>query len=555
LLGFVLIAALWLGYIFVTKQMEPEKKPAKAVRQVEAEKKKDVPSKPVKDLKVKLDPVQAGEEKVVTAGTRIYDVTFTTKGAAIKNLFYKEKKINLTINTSSLPDPQKKAVPDAITPLDFAIHFNEAEFLKGSDLGNVNWILSVESPGKYRFSTKLTINGIPVQIEKTYVLSEKDYFIKLEYKIRNLGKDSLTFKDEGIIFSPGTILGPELDFTNVYNKITSIYSSGGSYQQSEKGGFFSKGGDAKKESGKIDWVGLMSRYALVIMLPEGFSGTEMIHDNRENSLNRTGIIIKTPALKAGETITKSFKAYLGEKDKTKLLGVDKSLGDASDVSKWIEPIRWFVLWTLLGINKVVNNIGWALVIFSLLTKIVFMPLTIKSNQSMKRMQQLTPKLNELKAKYKDKPDIMQKEMMSLYKEHKVNPLGGCFPLLLQMPFFFALYSALINSIDLWHAPFIFWIKDLSMPDTVMNIPLFGTIYNLNILPLLMTATTFLQQKLSSVDTGSQQQKMMLYTMPLIFIFIFWNMPSGLVLYWTLQNVFQILHQLIINKRSEVKEAQ
>jgi len=144
---------------------------------------------------------------------------------------------------------------------------------------------------------------------------------------------------------------------------------------------------------------------------------------------------------------------------------------------------------------------------------------------------------------------MQKEMMKLYKENKVNPMGGCFPLLLQMPFFFALYSALIDSIDLWRAPFILWMKDLSMPDTVLTVSGF----DLNILPIVMTATTFVQQKLSTVDTGGQQ-KMLMMMMPLMFIFIFWSMPSGLVLYWALQNIFQIAHQLFINYRSKEEKA-
>ena len=207
-----------------------------------------------------------------------------------------------------------------------------------------------------------------------------------------------------------------------------------------------------------------------------------------------------------------------------------------------------MIWCLLAINKYIGNLGWSLVLFSLLSKIVFMPLTIKSNESMKKMQQLTPKLNEIKAKYKDKPDLMQKEMMKLYRENKVNPMGGCFPLLLQMPFFFALYSALINSIDLWNAPFIFWMKDLSMPDTVATVAGFS----LNILPIIMTGTTFLQQKLSTVEAAGQQKALMMI-MPLMFIFIFWNMPSGLVLYWALQNVFQIMHQLFINYRAKAKK--
>jgi len=315
-------------------------------------------------------------------------------------------------------------------------------------------------------------------------------------------------------------------------------------------GSSSNGEPLKKETGKINWAGVMSRYFLLIMIPEDSAGKSVVHDNRKQTGFRTGMYIDMGALAPGKEIKKSFKIYLGEKDKKNLAATDKSIIDAADVSKLIEPIRDFVIWCLMSINRLVGNLGWALVIFSIITKVVFMPLTIKSTESMKKMQQLTPMLNELKVKYKDKPDQMQKEMMKLYKENKVNPMGGCFPLLLQMPFFFALYSALIDSIDLWHAPFILWMKDLSMPDTVLSISGF----DLNILPILMTASTFFQQKLTTVDTGGQQ-KIMMMMMPLVFIFIFWSMPSGLVLYWALQNIFQIAQQLFINYRSKGKKSE
>ena len=288
-----------------------------------------------------------------------------------------------------------------------------------------------------------------------------------------------------------------------------MYSLDDDFETTKKGGgFLSKGGTLNKKDGKIGWSGIASRYFLVIMIPQGFTGTGVVSDNREKTGFRTGMYARIGEIKAGETVEKKFKVYLGERDKKKLGSVDPSIVDAADVSKWIEPIRFFVIWCLMGINKFIGNLGWSLVIFSIITKIAFMPLTIKSTESMKRMQMLTPKLNELKVKYKDKPDMLQKEMMKLYKDNKVNPMGGCLPILLQMPFFFALYSALINSLDLWQAPFIFWIKDLSMPDTVLTVSGF----DLNILPLIMTATTFLQQKLTTVDTG-QQQKIMMMVMP------------------------------------------
>jgi YidC/Oxa1 family membrane protein insertase len=139
--------------------------------------------------------------------------------------------------------------------------------------------------------------------------------------------------------------------------------------------------------------------------------------------------------------------------------------------------------------------------------------------------------------------------MALYKTNEIKPLMGCLPLLLQMPFFFALYSALANSVDLWNAPFIFWMKDLSMPDTIATLSGF----NVNILPIIMTVSTFFQTKLSTVDTGqTKQQKMLMMAMPVFFIFIFWTMPSGLVLYWIMQNILQIANQLIVNKFGKVK---
>jgi YidC/Oxa1 family membrane protein insertase len=316
-------------------------------------------------------------------------------------------------------------------------------------------------------------------------------------------------------------------------------------EESKGGGFFSKRESLVTEKGPVNWFGIMSRYFLVIMMPKEEKGSGVIFDNRENEGYRIASRFPLPKIDPGSREVRSFTVYIGEKKKESLVAVDETMKKASDINLFIEPIRWFVLWSLKKINILFGNMGWSLVFFSLLTKLVFLPLTRKSTESMKKMQELNPQLTKIKEKYKDKPDVMQQKMMELYKENKVNPMGGCCPLLLQMPFFLALYSALINSIDLWNAPFILWMQDLSMPDTVATVAGF----NINILPLVMTISTILQQKLTTVDTG-QQQKMMMYMLPLILIFIFWTMPSGLVLYWTLQNLFQVLHQVIINFRSK-----
>ncbi|MBN2078257.1 MAG: membrane protein insertase YidC [Spirochaetes bacterium] len=545
-LAIVLIAALWMVYFVVFKPDKPAKKQVEKKVEKTEEVAKDTPVSGRAPAVIKaVGP--AGAEKDVDVTTKRFSFTLSNRGAAITGCTYTDRNIDLI--ASKNPYGAKGS-------LDFSLHFNDDEFLNGSPLQEVLWKQRHEG-NQVTFYTTLLMGGVPVRIEKIYTFRDEGYGFHIEYRLKNYGRTPVSFPGGSFTVSPGEILGPSLNYDNNYNRVMGVYSIDGSFKKADKGGggfLFgcgsSSGGEPLKTvAGTMNWAGIMSRYFLAIIIPEGTAGSGMVHDNRKLHGFRTGLRIAASDLAPGKEISKGFKVYLGEKNKKMLASVDASIVDAADVSKIIEPIRNFVLWCLMTINRPIGNLGWALVIFSILTKIVFMPLTIKSTESMKKMQQLTPKLNELKAKYKDKPDQMQKEMMKLYRENKVNPMGGCFPLLLQMPFFFALYSALIDSIDLWRAPFILWMKDLSMPDTVFTYSGF----DLNILPILMTASTFLQQKLTTVDTGGQQ-KMMMMLMPLMFIFIFWSMPSGLVLYWALQNLFQILHQLFINYRTKRKNA-
>lgn len=546
IIAILLIAVIWGAYFILFKPDKPVKK-ADTTTTETAKKEEGDKTETAKGSSKMISVSAGGTEKQLTKKTKKYLMTFSTRGAAITGCTYLERNIDLIV---------KKNPYNAKGLLDFSLYLNDDEFEKGNDLASTIWQVR-ENDNRITFFTDIQVDGNPLRIEKTYLLQDNGYGFKVEYALKNNGKKEIAFKNRSIIIAPGEMLGPTLDYKNTYNRLMSIYSIGGSFKKADKGGggfllgcgSSSSGEPLKKEAGVINWAGIMSRYFLLIMIPEQSPATGVIHENRKQAGFRTGLYVPMNTLGSGKEITKTFKVYLGEKDKKKLAAMDKSIVDAADVSMLIEPIRNFVIWCLLSINKLIGNLGWALVLFSILTKVVFMPLTIKSTESMKKMQQLTPKLNELKAKYKDKPDLMQKEMMKLYKENKVNPMGGCFPLLLQMPFFFALYSALIDSIDLWQAPFILWMKDLSMPDTVWSVSGF----DLNILPIIMTASTFLQSKLSTVDTGGQQ-KMMMMLMPLVFIFIFWSMPSGLVLYWALQNIFQIVHQLIINKRTKEKAA-
>ncbi|MCX8124166.1 MAG: membrane protein insertase YidC [Spirochaetes bacterium] len=528
LLAIVLSLGVWILWFYLFPPQE--KTPPVAEKTVETAQTEEGKKTEISVISKMQNSSTKKEE--VTINAKYYTAVLSNEDAQCISFVDKVRNIELIV---------KKSKYMAKGVFDFPVHFSASEFLHAKDQSPVLWKMQKDA-SSVNFSTIAVIQNNPLEISKQFKYNETGQYFIVTYSITNKGRSEFAFPEGGVIFSPSDFLGPAMDFDNSYNELHSIYYINDSFEKARKGGgFFSTPEDLKRESGVVKWVGVMSRYYLLIMIPQNFAGSGVVYDNREHSGFRTGIVVPEKPLKPGQTITHEFKVYVGPKNKEKLLAVDKSIGDAADVSKWIEPIRDFMMWCLLEINKLVGNLGWSLVIFSIITKIMFLPLTQRSTESMKKMQELNPVIQELREKYKDKPDVLNKKIMEVYKKNKVNPMGGCLPLLLQMPFFFALYSALVNSVDLWQAPFILWIKDLSLPDTIYRIGGF----NINILPLVMTGTTYLQQKMSTGETTQQQKMLML--MPLIFIVIFWNMPSGLVLYWTMQNILQIAHQMIINK--------
>jgi YidC/Oxa1 family membrane protein insertase len=203
-----------------------------------------------------------------------------------------------------------------------------------------------------------------------------------------------------------------------------------------------------------------------------------------------------------------------------------------------------------GLHFLLSNWGLVIIAFSILIKIALHPLTRSSMRSMQRMQKLQPLMEEIKAKYKDDPQKMNQAVMGLYKEYGVNPMGGCLPILLQLPIMYALYAVFRSAIDLRQASFIGWIKDLSIPDVAFTLPfplpLVG-IQEVSGIALLMGITMFLQQKMTVKDP---QQKMMVWMMPIMMTFLFNGFPSGLNLYYAVFNVLSIGQQFIVNKRGE-----
>ncbi|MDP7176242.1 MAG: membrane protein insertase YidC [SAR324 cluster bacterium] len=247
-----------------------------------------------------------------------------------------------------------------------------------------------------------------------------------------------------------------------------------------------------------------------------------------------GVALPPTNLQPNLLVESDFRMYYGPKEDEELLKFGHNLVVSHDMT--LEILAGPLLDLLRLIYGYVGNYGVAIIILTIIVRLVLFPLTFKGMKSMKRMQQLSPRMKKLQAKYKNNKEKLNKEMMELYRKNRVNPLGGCLPMLLQIPVFFALYSSLSSAVELRHAPFMFWISDLSQPD------------GLGITPLLMGASMYFQQKLTpqTAMMDSTQAKVM-QMLPFIFTIFTFTFPSGLTLYWVTSNVLSIAQQQIINR--------
>jgi YidC/Oxa1 family membrane protein insertase len=234
----------------------------------------------------------------------------------------------------------------------------------------------------------------------------------------------------------------------------------------------------------------------------------------------------------------SFTLYAGPKEREKLAEIGHDLGRALDFG-WF----WFVavplLQALRALQRLTGNYGIAIILLTTLVKVATIPLTQTTFRNMREMQKIQPQMKKLQEKFKDDRVALQREMMELYRRHRVNPLSGCLPMVLQLPIFVGLYNALMHAIELRHAPFVLWIDDLSAPDRLMVAGV-----GVPVLTLLMGASMLLQQRLTPAQGDPMQQRMMMF-MPLVFTFMFINFPAGLVLYWLVNNVLSIGHQYVV----------
>ena len=297
--------------------------------------------------------------------------------------------------------------------------------------------------------------------------------------------------------------------------------------------------EVEEENGPLSWAGVSNQYFFLALAPleDGYYHVALYSQPEDRVFEWKKYAFRIGARVSG-TGTWRTLLYPGPLDYEELLRYEADLERGIDLG-WpvIRHISKVLLIIFLAVHSVVPNYGWVLILFAVAIKILVYPLTHKSYESMARMQEVQPKIAALREKFKNDQQRLSQATMKLYKEEGVNPLGGCLPMLLQMPIFFALYKLFYN-IELRQAPFVLWIKDLSRPEEIL-IAGFG----LHVLPVLMAGSMLLQQKMTMKDP---KQAFMVYLMPAFLLFIFWSLPSGLVLYWTVFNILTILQQMLIN---------
>lgn len=476
---------------------------------------------------ISLKQQKEAEYKDIPMETEEYIAVFTTRGAALKS--FKLKKYRETIDKNSalielvnvkagMPYPltMSFAGSDFNIPDDaiYEVMTDPSDFKHGVDAQRLTFTL--EYPGA-------------VKIEKTYSFHPGKYDFDLEVKVNNLSRNTLS-QLAGLNWR---------QFVDPQTK-TDSYGHGGPISLVAKN---IEREEVKKMTASrtlgpdVSWGGFESKYFIAAMIPQNpsLASFTLSKDNQEMvSLNMT---LPKNVIPPGQSGLINYSLYLGPKDYSILKAQKAGLENSIEFGDWLKWLAMPLLITLKFLyNNVVPNYGVAIIILTTLIKIIFWPLGNKSYKSMKEMQKLQPKIVELREKYKDDKARLSQETMAMYKAHKVNPMGGCLPTVIQIPVFFGLYKTLLYAIELRHSPLIWWVQDLSAKD-----PYYVT-------PIIMGATMFLQQKMAPTAGDPMQAKIMLF-MPAIFTVMFLNFPSGLVIYWLFNNIISIGQQYYINKRA------
>ena len=475
--------------------------------------------------------VADSDETLVTVETDLYKAVFSTRGGTLRSFELKQytkgksvggiKDLFLAILAGDMSKYSKEDDSKIVllkkgaskktlaigSDNDYSI--SERNFqLSGGDL-------SLSPDGRKTGRLTFSYNRGGVSVKRVYDFSAGTYAMELEDTVSGLPHYQMTLgSDFGIS-----------DLADAYIHVGPVLLSMNDREE------FKSGKVDKPEiyPSPIKWIALEDKY---------FAGAAVIRDAMDEAVvwpeeGTTAIGVR------GASGTHKLTIYGGPKEQANLEAVGGELKYIVDFG-YFSLIARPIFWLLKQLYAVIGNYGIAIILLTIMIRVPFIPLVNKGQKSMKKLQELQPRITEMKQKYKNDPDRMNKEMMAIYSKHKVNPVGGCLPMLLQIPVFFALYKVLMITIELRGAPFALWIHDLAMKDPYY------------IMPVLMGVTMLIQQKMTPTG-GDPKMKKMLMWMPVVFTFISFNFPSGLVLYWLVNNMLSITQQIFVNRAKDAEE--
>lgn len=576
LLGLILITIIvtvWLFYTSIQQQPEivTEKKTSDTLQ--ETIKKSDSLPEIVTDTIQELEPeknldkvnkqkfgslahLAIGERKVYTIETDLIKAQIVNKGASIVRWYLKDYKKWDGDSVQLIWEPKGEYFLRFLTYEDKRIDTRDLFFTFTIDSTNVR----ISGDDSLRLVAKLEISPGKT-IEKVMTFYGNKYHIASDIILNNVD-DIIPSRGYSLIWSEG-LHYQEYNSVDETHEAMAMVSLNGEFEE-----LMAEDNKIVESSstGLIDFTAVKIKYFTAAIVPQpfrSFDGTidlsgrkYYIHkgDERRNSVvARHSMAFRVP-YKGGKQ-TNSFLLYIGPLDYNILKEYNVGLEGIINFG-WrliVRPIgEFFMLPIFKFIHSFIPNYGVALIVFSILMKILLYPLTIQQMRSAQKMQLLAPEINNIREKYKEDNTKQQQEIMKLYSEYGINPMGGCLPLLLQLPILYALWSVLRVSIDLRQAEFMLWIKDLSIPDYIFDLgfklPIIG-IDKFSGLALLMGATLFIQQKMTITDP---RQKGLVYIMPIMFTLLFSNFPSGLNLYYFIFNLLGIIQQIYMNKFSSKK---
>ncbi len=479
-------------------------------------------------------PAAAARERVEVSSD-VLKLTFDTEGGSlVRAEFLKHRDLKQPDQNFVLLDESRERVYVAQTGLIagpgggifpthktvMALVSGERELKQGQDTLQVKF----ESP---------ETGG--VKLVKTYTLNRGSYAIDVQHEVLNLGSTATAPQLYLQLVRDGNKLPGESSFYSTFTG-PAVYTDARKYQKVEFSDIEKNKFDIEKQSPN-GYVAMVQHYfASAWLLGDGIQ-RDLFMRKVDNNLYSVGMITPLETIAPAGSKSVAARFFVGPQEEKVLEALAPGLELVKDYG-WLTILAKPLYWLLDKLYGLLHNWGWSIVALVVLLKLAFYWLNAKAYASMAKMKAINPRIMEMRERLKDKPQQMQQEMMRIYREEKVNPMGGCLPIMIQIPVFIALYWVLLSSVEMRNAPWILWIKDLSANDPYY------------ILPLLMTLTTMLQTALNPAPPDPIQAKMM-WIMPLIFSVMFFFFPAGLVLYWLTNNILSIAQQWLINTRMGV----